>query len=111
MGSRIDKSINLAQSNIKSTKLNTSQKGVVGEHQCIVAFTKQRYWVAYSRNPQCRFDFVLISPRCTIELGDIKINTYTKYVKSYRPKICIFTTTHQQPYFIKTLMVKHQHNT
>ena len=87
MGSRIDKSINLAQSNIKSTKLNTSQKGVVGEHQCIVDFTKQGYWVAQSCNPQCPFDLVLVSPSGKIELVDIKTNTYRKNVKSYRRKI------------------------
>jgi|TARA_B100000035_G_C20799010_1_gene464607 hypothetical protein len=107
MGSRIDKSINLAQSNIKSTKLNTSQKGVVGEHQCIVDFTKQGYWVAQSCNPQCPFDLVLVSPSGKIELVDIKTNTYRKNVKSYRRKIWRVPTPKQKKLGIKIIMVDH----
>ena len=78
MGSRIDKSINLAQSNIKPNKLNKTQKGTIGEYQCIADYTRQGYWVAKSCDPQCPFDLVLVSPDGKIELVDIKTNTYRK---------------------------------
>ena len=107
MGSRIDKFINLAQSNIKPNKLSTNQKGTIGEHQCIADYTRQGYWVAQSCNPQCPFDLVLVSPDGKIELVDIKTNTYRKNVKSYRRKIWRIPSAKQKKLGIKILMVDH----
>ena len=107
MGSRIDKSINLAQSNIKPNKLNKTQKGTIGEYQCIADYTRQGYWVAKSCDPQCPFDLVFVRPDGKIELVDIKTNTYRKNVKSYRRKIWRIPSAKQKKLGIKIVMVDH----
>ena len=109
MDSNGHKSIKFNKFHIQSNKLNRTQKGVVGEHQCIVDYTKQGYWVAKSCDPQCPFDLVLVSPNGKIELLDIKTNTYRKKVKksTWSKRINRIPTKKQKQLGIKLVMVDH----
>ena len=107
MGSRSDKSKFPSKPNSKSTKLTTNVKGTIGEYQEIVDLTKQGYWVAKSCDPQCPFDLVAVAQDGTIQLLDIKTNTYSKNVKPYRRKIWRSPTAKQKKLGIKIVMVDH----
>ena len=91
----------------KPTKLNTSVKGTIAEYQEIVNLTRQGYWVAKSCDPQCPFDLVAVAQDGTIQLLDIKTNTYRKNVKPYRRKIWRSPTAKQKKLGIKIVMVDH----
>jgi len=107
MGDRNNKSKQLVKPINKSAKLNTSVKGTIAEYVEIANLTKQGYWVAKSCDPQCPFDLVAVSPDGTIQLLDIKTNTYRKHIKSYRRKIWRSPTAKQKKLGIKIVMVDH----
>ena len=102
-----NKSKLLAKLPIKHTKLSTNVKGTIGEYQEIVNLTKQGYWVAKSCDPQCPFDLVAVAQDGTIQLLDIKTNTYRKHIKPYRRKIWRTPTAKQKKLGIKIIMVDH----
>ena len=91
----------------KSVKLSTNIKGTIGEYQEIVNLTRQGYWVAKAVDPQCPFDLVAVAQDGTIQLLDIKTNTYRKNVKPYRRKIWRSPTAKQKKLGIKIIMVDH----
>ena len=107
MGDSNNKSKQLTQSGVKPVKLSTNIKGTIGEYQEIVNLTRQGYWVAKSCDPQCPFDLVAVAPDGTIQLLDIKTNTYRKHIKPYRRKIWRSPTAKQKKLGIKILMVNH----
>jgi hypothetical protein len=107
MGDSNNKSKQLTQSGVKPIKLNTNIKGTIGEYQEIVNLTRQGYWVAKACDPQCPFDLVAVAPDGTIQLLDIKTNTYRKHIKPYRRKIWRSPTAKQKKLGIKIIMVNH----
>ena len=107
MGDRNNKSKQSIKFGGKPTKLNTHIKGTIAEYQEIVNLTRKGYWVAKSCDPQCPFDLVAVSPDGTIQLLDIKTNTYRKHIKPYRRKIWRSPTAKQKKLGIKILMVDH----
>ena len=107
MGDRNNKFKQLVKPINKSAKLNTHIKGTIAEYQEIVNLTRKGYWVAKSCDPQCPFDLVAVSPDGTIQLLDIKTNTYRKHIKPYRRKIWRSPTAKQKKLGIKILMVDH----
>jgi len=102
-----NKSKLLAKLPIKHTKLSTNVKGTIAEYVEIANLTKQGYWVAKSCDPQCPFDLVAVAQDGTIQLLDIKTNTYRKNVKPYRRKIWRSPTAKQKKLGIKIIMVDH----
>ena len=104
MGDRNNKSKQLTKSGNKPVKLSTNIKGTIGEYQEIVNLTRQGYWVAKSCDPQCPFDLVAVAPDGTIQLLDIKTNTYRKHIKPYRRKIWRSPTAKQKKLGIKIVM-------
>ncbi len=90
-------------------KLNTSQKGVVGEYVEIANLTKQGYWVAKAVDPACPFDLVAVDSKGNIQLLDIKTNTYRKKAKkkTWSKRICRSPTKLQKQLNIKYVMVDH----
>ena len=107
MGDSNNKSKQLTQSGVKPVKLSTNIKGTIGEYQEIVNLTRQGYWVAKACDPQCPFDIVAVAPDGTIQLLDIKTNTYRKHIKPYKRKIWRSPTAKQKKLGIKILMVNH----
>ena len=107
MGDRNNKSKQLVKPINKTAKLNTHIKGTIAEYQEIVNLTRKGYWVAKSCDPQCPFDLVAVSPDGTIQLLDIKTNTYRKHIKPYRRKIWRTPTAKQKKLGIKIVMVDH----
>ena len=107
MGDSNNKSKQLTQSGVKPIKLNTNIKGTIGEYQEIVNLTRQGYWVAKACDPQCPFDLVAVAPDGTIQLLDIKTNTYREHIKPYRRKIWRSPTAKQKKLGIKIIMVNH----
>ena len=91
----------------KPTKLKTHIKGTIAEYVEIANLTKQGYWVAKSCDPQCPFDLVAVAQDGTIQLLDIKTNTYRKHIKPYRRKIWRSPTAKQKKLGIKIVMVDH----
>ena len=110
MGNSNHKSKQSIKPGVKPVKLSTNIKGTIGEYQEIVNLTRQGYWVAKSCDPQCPFDLVAVAPDGTIQLLDIKTNTYRKNVKSYQRKIWRSSTAKQKKLGIKILMVDHGNN-
>jgi hypothetical protein len=104
MGNSYHKSKQSIKPGVKPVKLSTNIKGTIGEYQEIVNLTRQGYWVAKSCDPQCPFDLVAVAPDGTIQLLDIKTNTYRKNVKSYRRKIWRSPTAKQKKLGIKIVM-------
>ena len=104
MGNSNHKSKQLTGSNRKPVKLSTNIKGTIGEYQEIVNLTRQGYWVAKACDPQCPFDLVTVAPDGTIQLLDIKTNTYRKHIKPYRRKIWRSPTAKQKKLGIKIVM-------
>ena len=102
-----NKSKLLAKLPIKHTKLSTNVKGTIAEYVEIANLTKQGYWVAKSCDPQCPFDLVAVAQDGTIQLLDIKTNTYRKHIKPYRRKIWRTPTAKQKKLGIKIIMVDH----
>ena len=102
-----NKSKLLAKLPIKHTKLSTNVKGTIAEYVEIANLTKQGYWVAKSCDPQCPFDLVAVAQDGTIQLLDIKTNTYRKHIKPYRRKIWRSPTAKQKKLGIKIVMVDH----
>ena len=107
MGNSNHKSKQLTGSNRKLVKLSTNIKGTIGEYQEIVNLTRKGYWVAKACDPQCPFDLVAVSPDGSIQLLDIKTNTYRKHIKPYRRKIWRSPTAKQKKLGIKIVMVNH----
>ena len=107
MGDRNNKSKQLVKPINKSAKLNTHIKGTIAEYQEIVNLTRKGYWVAKSCDPQCPFDLVAVAQDGTIQLLDIKTNTYRKHIKPYRRKIWRSPTAKQKKLGIKIVMVDH----
>ena len=107
MGNSNHKSKQLTGSNRKPVKLSTNIKGTIGEYQEIVNLTRKGYWVAKACDPQCPFDLVAVSPDGSIQLLDIKTNTYRKHIKPYRRKIWRSPTAKQKKLGIKIVMVNH----
>ena len=107
MGDSNNKSKQLTQSGVKPVKLSTNIKGTIGEYQEIVNLTRQGYWVAKACDPQCPFDIVAVALDGTIQLLDIKTNTYRKHIKPYKRKIWRSPTAKQKKLGIKILMVNH----
>ena len=107
MGNSNHKFVKSTKPGGKPTKLNTHIKGTIGEYQEIVNLTRQGYWVAKSCDPQCPFDLVVVAQDGTIQLLDIKTNTYRKNVKPYRRKIWRSPTAKQKKLGIKIVMVDH----
>ena len=107
MGDSNNKSKQLTQSGVKPIKLSTNIKGTIGEYQEIVNLTRKGYWVAKACDPQCPFDIVAVAPDGTIQLLDIKTNTYRKHIKPYRRKIWRSPTAKQKKLGIKIVMVNH----
>jgi hypothetical protein len=107
MGDTNNKSKQSVKSCGKPTKLNTHIKGTIAEYVEIANLTKQGYWVAKSCDPQCPFDLVAVAQDGTIQLLDIKTNTYRKNVKPYRRKIWRSPTAKQKKLGIKIIMVDH----
>ena len=107
MGDSNNKSKQLTQSGVKPVKLSTNIKGTIGEYQEIVNLTRKGYWVAKACDPQCPFDIVAVAPDGTIQLLDIKTNTYRKHIKPYKRKIWRSPTAKQKKLGIKILMVNH----
>jgi hypothetical protein len=107
MGDSNNKSKQLTQSGVKPIKLSTNIKGTIGEYQEIVNLTRQGYWVAKACDPQCPFDLVAVAPDGTIQLLDIKTNTYREHIKPYRRKIWRSPTAKQKKLGIKIIMVNH----
>ena len=105
-----NKSKLLAKLPIKHTKLSTNVKGTIAEYVEIANLTKQGYWVAKSCDPQCPFDLVAVAQDGTIQLLDIKTNTYRKHIKPYRRKIWRSPTAKQKKLGIKIIMVDHANN-
>ena len=110
MGNSNHKSKQLTGSNRKLVKLSTNIKGTIGEYQEIVNLTRKGYWVAKACDPQCPFDIVAVAPDGTIQLLDIKTNTYRKHIKPYRRKIWRSPTAKQKKLGIKIVMVDHANN-
>ena len=110
MGSRSSKSKLLDKPNSKPTKLSTNIKGTIAEYQEIVNLSRQGLWVAKACDPQCPFDLITVSPTGTVQLLDIKTNTFRKNVKSYRRKIWRSPTAKQKKLGIKILMVDHSND-
>ena len=110
MGDSNNKSKQLTQSGVKPVKLSTNIKGTIGEYQEIVNLTRQGYWVAKACDPQCPFDIVAVAPDGTIQLLDIKTNTYRKHIKPYKRKIWRSPTAKQKKLGIKIVMVDHANN-
>ncbi len=110
MGNSNHKSKQLTGSNRKLVKLSTNIKGTIGEYQEIVNLTRKGYWVAKACDPQCPFDLVAVSPDGSIQLLDIKTNTYRKHIKPYRRKIWRSPTAKQKKLGIKIVMVDHANN-
>ena len=110
MGDSNNKSKQLTQSGVKPVKLSTNIKGTIGEYQEIVNLTRKGYWVAKACDPQCPFDIVAVAPDGTIQLLDIKTNTYRKHIKPYRRKIWRSPTAKQKKLGIKIVMVDHANN-
>ena len=104
MGNSNHKSKQLTGSNRKLVKLSTNIKGTIGEYQEIVNLTRKGYWVAKACDPQCPFDIVAVAPDGTIQLLDIKTNTYRKHIKPYRRKIWRSPTAKQKKLGIKIVM-------
>jgi hypothetical protein len=104
MGNSNHKSKQSIKPGVKPVKLSTNIKGTIGEYQEIVNLTRQGYWVAKSCDPQCPFDLVAVAPDGTIQLLDIKTNTYRKNVKSYQRKIWRSPTAKQKKLGIKIVM-------
>ncbi len=92
-----------------TNKLNTSQKGVVGEYIEIANLTKQGYWVAKAVDPACPFDLVAVDKKGNVQLLDIKTNTYRKKAKkkTWSKRICRSPTKLQKELNIKYIMVDH----
>ena len=107
MGNSNHKSKQSIKLGIKPVKLSTNIKGTIGEYQEIVNWSKAGYWVAKSCDPSCPFDLVAVSPDGTIQLLDIKTNTYRKHIKPYRRKIWRSPTAKQKKLGIKIVMVDH----
>ena len=107
MGNSNHKSKQLVKSINKSAKLSTNIKGTIGEYQEIVNLTRKGYWVAKACDPQCPFDIVAVAPDGSIQLLDIKTNTYRKHIKPYRRKIWRSPTAKQKKLGIKIVMVNH----
>ena len=107
MGNSNHKSKQSIKPSGKPTKLNTHIKGTIAEYVEIANLTKQGYWVAKSCDPQCPFDLVAVAQDGTIQLLDIKTNTYRKNVKPYRRKIWRSPTAKQKKLGIKIVMVDH----
>ena len=107
MGDSNNKSKQLTQSGVKPVKLSTNIKGTIGEYQEIVNLTRKGYWVAKACDPQCPFDIVAVAPDGTIQLLDIKTNTYRKHIKPYKRKIWRTPTAKQKKLGIKIVMVNH----
>ena len=107
MGDRNNKSKQLTKSGNRTVKLNTHIKGTIAEYQEIVNLTRKGYWVAKSCDPQCPFDLVAVAPDGTIQLLDIKTNTYRKHIKPYKRKIWRTPTAKQKKLGIKIIMVNH----
>ena len=107
MGNSNHKHIKSIKPGGKLSKLNTHIKGTIAEYVEIANLTKQGYWVAKSCDPQCPFDLVAVAQDGTIQLLDIKTNTYRKNVKSYRRKIWRSPTAKQKKLGIKIIMVDH----
>ena len=110
MGNSNHKSKQLTGSNRKLVKLSTNIKGTIGEYQEIVNLTRKGYWVAKACDPQCPFDIVAVAPDGTIQLLDIKTNTYRKHIKPYKRKIWRSPTAKQKKLGIKIVMVDHANN-
>ena len=110
MGDSNNKSKQLTQSGVKPVKLSTNIKGTIGEYQEIVNLTRKGYWVAKACDPQCPFDIVAVAPDGTIQLLDIKTNTYRKHIKPYKRKIWRSPTAKQKKLGIKIVMVDHANN-
>ena len=110
MGDSNNKSKQLTQSGVKPVKLSKNVKGTIGEYQEIVNLTRKGYWVAKACDPQCPFDIVAVAPDGTIQLLDIKTNTYRKHIKPYRRKIWRSPTAKQKKLGIKIVMVDHSNN-
>tara|TARA_B110000211_G_scaffold72884_1_gene84660 strand:- start:11 stop:343 length:333 start_codon:yes stop_codon:yes gene_type:complete len=110
MGDSNNKSKQLTQSGVKPIKLSTNIKGTIGEYQEIVNLTRKGYWVAKACDPQCPFDIVAVAPDGTIQLLDIKTNTYRKHIKPYKRKIWRSPTAKQKKLGIKIVMVDHANN-
>ena len=104
MGNSYHKSKQPIKSGVKPVKLSKNVKGTIGEYQEIVNLTRQGYWVAKSCDPQCPFDLVAVAPDGTIQLLDIKTNTYRKHIKPYRRKIWRSPTAKQKKLGIKIVM-------
>ena len=107
MGDTDNKYKQSIKSTIKSSKLTTNIKGTISEYQEIVNLTRKGYWVAKSCDPQCPFDLVAVAQDGTIQLLDIKTNTYRKHIKPYRRKIWRTPTAKQKKLGIKIVMVDH----
>jgi hypothetical protein len=107
MGNSNHKHIKSIKPGGKLSKLNTHIKGTIAEYVEIANLTKQGYWVAKSCDPQCPFDLVAVAQDGTIQLLDIKTNTYRKNVKPYRRKIWRSPTAKQKKLGIKIVMVDH----
>ena len=107
MGNSNHKSKQSIKPGVKPVKLSTNIKGTIGEYQEIVNWSKAGYWVAKSCDPSCPFDLVAVSPDGTIQLLDIKTNTYRKHIKPYRRKIWRSPTAKQKKLGIKIVMVDH----
>jgi len=107
MGDTNNKHKQFVKHGCKPTKLNTHIKGTIAEYVEIANLTKQGYWVAKSCDPQCPFDLVAVAQDGTIQLLDIKTNTYRKNVKPYRRKIWRSPTAKQKKLGIKIIMVDH----
>ena len=110
MGDSNNKSKQLTQSGVKPVKLSKNVKGTIGEYQEIVNLTRKGYWVAKACDPQCPFDIVAVAPDGTIQLLDIKTNTYRKHIKPYKRKIWRSPTAKQKKLGIKIVMVDHANN-
>ena len=74
MGCRTNKSLNSAKPNIKSTRLNRTQKGVVGEYQCCVDFTKQGKWVFKEMADGYKKDFANSKQQLSMALDQMPQN-------------------------------------
>ena len=110
MGNSNHKSKQSIKPSNKPVKLSTNIKGTIGEYQEIVNLTRKGYWVAKACDPQCPFDIVAVAPDGTIQLLDIKTNTYRKHIKPYKRKIWRSPTAKQKKLGIKIVMVDHANN-
>tara|TARA_A100000171_G_scaffold964_2_gene1163 strand:+ start:6503 stop:6862 length:360 start_codon:yes stop_codon:yes gene_type:complete len=119
MGSRSSKSKFLNKLGGQSAKLSTNIKGTIAEYQEIVNLSRRGLWVAKACDPQCPFDLVTVTPDGSIELLDIKTNTYRKknytckkgYTRNTLGNAIVRTPTKKQKKLgIKILMVDHSND-